>query len=142
GCFVELGALGKKAERAVIHDWLTKNGGAKGDPTPWIDAITQKTHGWPQHITIYGEAAAKQIKKDQGHMTPSGLETVSRVGMERREAYYEQRVVEFRPDQIRCLTISVMDSSQEEPAEYRNILSLLTKEYDEDEAKKLFDLSR
>ena len=141
GCFVELGALGKKAERAVIHDWLTKNGGAKGDPTPWIDAITQKTHGWPQHITIYGEAAAKQVKKDQGHMTPSGLEAVSRVGMERREAYYEQRVVEFRPDQIRCLTISVMDSSQEEPAEYRDILSLLTKEYDEDEAKKLFDLS-
>ncbi len=43
GCFVELGGLGKDSERAVIKDWLVKEGGAKGDPTPWIDQIAQKT---------------------------------------------------------------------------------------------------
>ncbi len=47
GCFVELGALEKDSERAVIQDWLVKEGGAKGNPTPWIDQIAQKTHGWP-----------------------------------------------------------------------------------------------
>ncbi len=30
GCVVELGALSKESERAVIQDWLVKEGGAKG----------------------------------------------------------------------------------------------------------------
>jgi len=142
GCFIELRALGKESERSVILDWLTKDGGAKGDPTAWIDAIAQETHGWPQHITAYGDAAARQIKKDQGRMTPAGLEAVSRIGKCRREAYYKQRVVEFRPDQIRCLTMSVMDIPQGKSGEYRDIISSLTREYDDiSEAKKLFDLS-
>ncbi len=52
-CFVELGASSKESERAVIQDWLQKEGGAKGDPTEWTDAITQETHGWPHHILSY-----------------------------------------------------------------------------------------
>ncbi len=51
--FVELGTLEKESEHAVIHDWLTKEGGAKGDPAEWIDVIAQETHGWPQHILSY-----------------------------------------------------------------------------------------
>ncbi len=50
--FVELGALGKEAERAVLHDWLTKEGGAEGDPAAWIEAIARETHGWPQHNRV------------------------------------------------------------------------------------------
>ncbi len=46
-CYVELGPLKQEAEREVIKDWLKKDGRAKGDPTPWIDAIMQRTHGWP-----------------------------------------------------------------------------------------------
>ena len=139
GCFVELGALGKKAERAVIHDWLTKNGGAKGDPTPWIDAITQKTHGWPQHITIYGEAAAKQIKKDQGHMTPSGLETVSRVGMERREEYYKQRAITISRKERCSLARLIKNVSPGNELDREDIVIALSQEYDPDEAKNLFN---
>lgn len=63
GCFIELGALGKESECAVIHDWLVKDGGAKGDPTPWINEIAQKTSGWPQHISAYGDAASQQSRK-------------------------------------------------------------------------------
>ncbi len=90
GCFVELGALGRASERAVIKDWLVKDGGAKEDPAPWIDQIAPKTHGWPQHISAYGDAAAKQIQSDRGEMTAAGLDIVHRLGAERREAYYRR----------------------------------------------------
>ena len=103
GCFVELGALGKESERAVIRDWLIKGGGAKGDPNTWINAIAQKTQGWPQHITAYGDAASKQIQKDRGDMTPAGLDVVYRLGMERREAYYNQRAEEISRKERRSL---------------------------------------
>ncbi len=34
-----------RQERVVIQDWLQLEGRAKGDPTPWIDAIARETHG-------------------------------------------------------------------------------------------------
>ncbi len=139
GCFIELGVLGKKAEHAVIHDWLTKNGGAKEDSTPWIDAITQKTHGWPQHITIYGEAAAKQIKKNQGHMTPAGLEAVYRVGMERREAYYKQRAITISRKERCSLARLIKNVSPGSELGREDIVIALSQEYDSDEAKSLFN---
>ena len=43
--FVELGALEKEAGVAVIRDWLTKEGGAVGDPTPWIMQLHKKRSG-------------------------------------------------------------------------------------------------
>lgn len=89
--FVELGALHKKSERAVLHDWLTKDGNAIGDPTPWIDAITQETHGWPQHILAYVKSALKQLDVGQGLMTIEGLDVVLEKGRVERDAYYEGR---------------------------------------------------
>lgn len=88
GCSIESGALSKQAEHVVIHDWLITEGGAKGDPTAWIDGIAKKTHGWPQHITAYGDAAARQIQKDKGVMTSTGLQVVYQAGMTRCKAYY------------------------------------------------------
>ena len=41
GAFLELGALDKKSERSVLYDWLTRDGGARETPAPWIDAIVQ-----------------------------------------------------------------------------------------------------
>ncbi len=76
GCFVELGALSKESERAVIHDWLAKEGEAQGDPTEWIDAIAQETHGWPQHILSYVEPASRHLRAHDGAMTTEGLNTV------------------------------------------------------------------
>jgi len=52
-CTIQLGALDKKSERAVIQDWLIEEGKAIGHPNAWIDAIVNETHGWPQHIISY-----------------------------------------------------------------------------------------
>ncbi len=46
-CPVGLGVLGKESERKVIRDWLMKEGVAKVNPAPWINAIAKETHGWP-----------------------------------------------------------------------------------------------
>jgi hypothetical protein len=91
GCLVELGALNKEAERAVLNDWLTKDGGGKGDPSAWIDAITQETHGWPQHIIAYVKPALRQLVEDGGVMTTAGLANALREGRELRWQYYARR---------------------------------------------------
>ena len=63
-------SLDRGAERAVIQDWLKKDGGAKGDPKAWIDAIAQEANGWPHHILSYVyPAAVNQLKVDDGTMT-------------------------------------------------------------------------
>ncbi len=139
GCFVELGALGKEPERAVIQDWLVKEGEAKGDSTPWIDAIAQKTHGWPQHITAYGDAAAKQIRKDDGEMTPTGLEVVYEVGESRREAYYKQCAKGISRKERCSLARLIKNVVPGKGLHREDIEVALSQEYgDSDKAKSLF----
>ncbi len=139
GCFVELGALGKESERAVIRDWLIKEGSAKGDPAPWIHAIAQKTHGWPQHISAYGDAAAKQIQSDRGEMTAAGLEVVHRLGGERREAYYRHRAKGITGRGRVILAKLIQNIALRTGLYEEDIEEFLSKEYnDPDKAKSLF----
>ena len=138
-CLVHLGALSTESERAVIRDWLKKEGGAKGDPTVWIDAIVQETHGWPQHIQSYARRAADQLKANDGVMTPGRLSSVLEAGRESRTVYYKQRVVDFRGDQLRCLARSIKAVPGGVPVEYRDIFSSLAQEYGDDGAKQLFE---
>ena len=81
---VELGALGKEAEHAVLYDWITEDGKATGDTTAWIDSIAKETHGWPQHILSYVKPALDQLHADKGVMTAEGLATVLEAGRARR----------------------------------------------------------
>ncbi len=139
GCFVELGALDKVAESAVIKDWLIKEGGAKGDPGPWMDEIAQKTHGWPQHITAYGDAAAKQIQNDRGEMTTEGLDIVYQVGDERREAYYKQRAKGISGKERCILAKLIQNIPPEKGIDKQDIESILLQEYgDQDKVSSLF----
>ncbi len=72
--------LKREEERAVVEDWLTKEGEAQGDPTAWIDAITQETYGWAQHIISYTEPAVSYLKKHGNKMTDMGLASVMEEG--------------------------------------------------------------
>ncbi len=125
-CLVDLGALSKESERAVIRDWLTKGGSDKEDPTPWMDAIALETHGWPLHIQSYARHAANYLKANDGVMTSVGLEAVLNIAQEKRKVYYKQRVGDFRVDQIRCLARSISDIPPGEPAEFKEIMTSLT----------------
>ncbi len=133
-----MGALGRESERAVIHDWLLIEGGAVGDPDPWIDAIALQTHGWPQHISAYGDAAAKQIQNDGSHMTATGLEIVYKLGKERREAYYEQRAEEITRKE-RCSMARLIDSIPiDDVLDWEDIEPSLSKEYGPEKVQNLF----
>ncbi len=137
-CVAELSALSYESERLVIRDWLTKEGGCKGDPSAWIDVIAQETHGWPQHIQCYAYLASEYLRKNHGVMTPAGLDSILEAGHEDRKVYYKQRVEEFRIDQIRCLAKTIMDVAQGEPVEYKVMMSSLIQEYGQSGAEDLF----
>ncbi len=137
-CVVELGALNKESERLVIEDWIQKEGRGQGDPSAWVDTIARETHGWPQHIQCYADLASEYLKANDGVMTADGLSSVLEDGHEDRKVYYKQRVSDFRVDQIRCLTRSIVDVSPETPIEYKAIMSSLRQEYGQSEAEKIF----
>ncbi|MCY4672745.1 MAG: hypothetical protein OXD43_03080 [Bacteroidetes bacterium] len=137
--FVELGALGKEAERRVLHDWLKKEGGAKGNPTAWIDAIAQETHGWPQHILSYMDPPAmEQLREHRREMTAEGLNAVLEAGRARRAAYYEQRVRGFDEELRQNFARLFVDIPLGGSITGSAVRSSLTQEYGFDEAKELF----
>ncbi len=137
-CRVELGALSKEAERAVIKDWLKKDGGAKGDPTAWIDAIAKETHGWPHHILSYVEPAAGQLKADDGTMTTDGLSTILEAGRNARLAYYRERSYGLPEEERQSLIKAFSDASIGESVTRSEIVFSLTQDFGPDKAEELF----
>ncbi len=137
-CRVELGALGKEAERAVLRDWLTEDGKATGDTTAWIDAIAKETHGWPQHILSYVEPALDQLHADKTVMTAEGLNAVLEAGRAGRTAYYKQRAEGFPEEERQSLARLFSEISVGESVQLREIMSFLIQEYSQDKADALF----
>ena len=72
-------------------------------------------------------------------MTPSGLETVSRVGMERREEYYKQRAITISRKERCSLARLIKNVSPGNELDREDIVIALSQEYDPDEAKNLFN---
>lgn len=137
-CLVELGALDKEAERAVIQDWLKKHARAKGDPTAWIDSIAQETHGWPQHILAYVETALDQLDASNGVMTVDGLRVVLEEGREERSKFYKHRARGFYREQLRGIARSIADIPPGSSIDRTVIMSSLLQDYSRDEAERLF----
>ncbi len=137
-CLVTLGALGKEAERAVLRDWLTKEGLAKGDPSSWIDSIAKETYGWPQHILSYVDPALKQLGADKREMTAEGLNAVLEAGRAKRGAYYEQRVRGFDEEHRQTFASLFVDLPLGGSITGNAIRSSLTQEYGVAQADKLF----
>ncbi|MCY4158912.1 MAG: hypothetical protein OXF48_04815, partial [Bacteroidetes bacterium] len=123
--------------RAVIYDWLTKEGGAQGNPAAWIDAIVQETHQWPRHVHSYAKHAAEHLKENGGIMTTQGLNAVIESGQEGRKQYYKQRVSKFYGDQLQRLMSSISNNPLGEPISRLAIISSLAQTYDDDKAEDL-----
>ena len=135
---VELEALGKEAERAVLYDWLTVDGKVTGDTTAWIDAITKETHGWPQHILSYVKPVLDQLHADKGVMTAEGLNAALEAGRARRTVYYKKRVEDFDEEHLQSFAKALVDVPPGESTTGSTILATLTQEYGPEEAKTLF----
>jgi len=92
-CLVNLGRLPEEDTRAVIHDWLVKEGEAQeSDIQSWIEAIARETHGWPQHIITYTHPAAKLLQTQNGKATPEALEAILKEGRTEKLVYYNSRI--------------------------------------------------
>ena len=104
-CLVNLGHLSPVSERAVITDWLVKDGKAqKGEALDrWIRAIADETDGWPQHIMAYIQPAAHLAAGVQGQLTDEGLAGVLDQGRRRKADYYEARAEGFRDSECRAI---------------------------------------
>ena len=129
---MELGTLDQKSERAVLYDWLTRDAGAKGNPAPWINAIVQETHGWPQHILAYIESALTQLDIDQGAMTSEGLTVVLEKGRVDRTAYYANRADGLRSEMRRALARPFREIPAGESLSYEQIMASLTQDFSPD----------
>ena len=138
GARVELGALGKDAERAVLHDWLTEDGKATGDTAAWIDAIAQETHGWPQHILSYVKPALDQLEADKGVMTAEGLATVLEAGRALRTAYYRGRVERVTIKQRRSFAKLFANVAYGVGLEFEDIMLSLAQDHGTEKAKDIF----
>ena len=139
GNTVELGELSEKSARAVIRDWIIKDGLAKGDPTEWIDAIEKDTYRWPRHVHSYAIRAGKYLRENDGVMTSEGLREVMEKGMRGRIQYYRQRVKSFYVDEVKHLAKAISGYPAGIAFDRLDILSPLSGIYGEAEAKKIFD---
>ena len=139
GCVNHLGRLGRKEERAVIHDWLTKAGGAVGDTSEWIDAIALHAHGWPQHIICYAITAKESLESQQGHMTDEGLHFTLQQGDLERQIYYTARMKDITLRQRKVLARIFANLPKESPIEKDQLIDALTENYSSEVAANTFD---
>ena len=137
-CYVELGPLKPEAERRVIKDWLKLEGRAKGDPAPWIDAIAQETHGWPQHVAVYAQVAALQIRGDKRAMTPQGLQAVLDVGRRQRTKFYEIRAKGLDDHHRAAIAEAFVSVREDQTQSKKAIMESLVKAVGEQEAGTVF----
>ena len=140
-CYVELGPLKEEAEREVIKDWLKKEGRAKGGSTPWVDAIMQKTHGWPQHVAAYAQAAALQVRKDRRKMTPQGLQAVLEVGEMKRMKFYKSRAEGLDEDHRMAIARAFASACEDQTQTRKEIITSLLQVAGEQDALEIFELA-
>ncbi len=140
-CYVELGPLKPEAEREVIKDWLKKEGRAKGDPTPWIDAMMQKTHGWPQHVAAYAQAAASHLRVTGRQMTPEKLKTALEVGEMKRIKFYESRADGIMRKERQCLARAMANAEADGTIDKDMVITTLREVCSAEKAEEVFSLA-
>ncbi len=140
-CYVELGPLKPEAERKVIRDWLKKEGRAKGDPTPWMDAIMQKTHGWPQHVAAYAESAAIHLRATGRQMTPAKLKEILELGEIQRIKFYKSRADGIMRKERQCLARAMANVETDGTIDKDMVITTLREVCSAEKAEEVFALA-
>ena len=137
-----LGSLSSPEARAVIHDWLVKDGGASEDHpelSRWIDTLAAECHGWPQHLQVYAQQAAGWLEYHNGeliHGVP--LDVLVEARRDRLE-YYAGRVTDLEdPDRV-ILANMVRDKGKGGTLLKKELIAALTEDRTRAEAEQLFD---
>lgn len=139
GAFTDLGSNGEEAERAVIRDWIEKDGRAKKAPAQWVEAIMQKTHGWPHHIVSYAYPASRHLRANGGEGTAEGLQITLESGRASRRAYYDRRARDFGEVERRALAHAFRGTPSEGSRTRQEIEADLMQEFTEAQSRALFE---
>ena len=139
GCVVNLGPLSEVAERAVIHDWLVKDGDARGDVTPWIDAIAIETDGWPQHIMCFAQPAARIVHDNGGTLSKASLTHVLELGHRGKVEYYQGRADSFRKATRAAIANLLKGQPSDDELDESDILEALSAGQTPDDARRVLD---
>ncbi len=124
----------------MIKDWLKKEGRAKGDPALWIDAIMQKTHGWPQHVAAYVQAAAIHLRATGRQMTPAKLKEVLEVGEIQRIKFYKSRAEGLDDDHRMAIARAFASAREDQTQTRKAIIASLLQDVEKQEASEIFKL--
>ena len=138
GCFTEMGALNKESERDLITNWMVLEARVPlRHVGPWVDAITQETHGWPQHITSYLIPTLTEIHKAGGELTEDGLAVALEAGHNRKIKYYNARAEGLEDYERTSFARIFAEASPDGKLDKRVILQKLSAEYGAQKAEEL-----
>ena len=138
-CRVSLGCLSHGSTCAVIQAFLKDKGGVDTPSPIWVNAIAEKTYGWPQHIISYAEPAAEYLAFNP-IPTDEGLAVVLQQGQEERAEYYEERAAGIDEHLRQALTGAVIDIPSSGTTTRPAIMSILRQsDLNEEEAGNLFN---
>lgn len=135
----EIGSLSTEDARAVIRDWLVRDGMARGDTSEWVNMIAKEAGVWPRHVHSYSVHASKHLKSRDGVMTAEGLQEIIAKGKEGRIGYYKERVSDFYVDEIKHLAKYLRKTSAGGVFDCLDVLKSLTNIYGDKKATDLFD---
>lgn len=136
--FVGLGRMREAYTRDIIRDWLIKDGGAKEDPAPWIDAITPETYGWPQHIMSYIRPAVWHLVAHEGEMNNEGLQGVLEEGRDGRTQFYKARAKGFFEEHRTCIARAFASVREDYTQTRTAIMAFLVHDFGQSEAEFIF----
>ena len=101
-----LGPLGLESTQAVIEDWLVWGGGVPEDHPHldvWTKTLAAESHGWPQHIHVYAQSAARWLDRHNSQITPDVPDAVLAEAWQKRQDYYAKRADKLEESDRRSL---------------------------------------
>ena len=137
-----LGSLSPLESRAVIHDWLVKDGGAPKDHRcleHWIDTMAAECHGWPQHLQVYAQQAAGWLKHHNGELTTGVPPAVLAEARIDREEYYDGRVSELEGSDRAILANMVRDKGKGSTFLKKEVVAAFNEDRSRAQAEQLFE---
>ncbi|MCY4254430.1 MAG: hypothetical protein OXC64_06820 [Flavobacteriaceae bacterium] len=144
----DLGKLDKQSEIQVIKDWVQKEGNIKKSISCdlWVNEIMKHTHGWAQHINVYGRAASEYLENNVKHfnqksLLKEGLNEVLNEGKRKRFRYYEERLDTFKYEEIVEITKILNENNKNLAMKSTNIISSFNKEAILENPEDLFERS-
>ncbi|MCY3998702.1 MAG: AAA family ATPase [Flavobacteriaceae bacterium] len=133
-----LEALDKEIEYKILKDWLTQEFQTPSNPEKWIDAITQRTEGWPRHLQSYVNAVNEYL--DIGtSLKDHTLKKVLDFGDHLKILYYKDRCKGI-PNKEKYL-INMAIQSLPPHFEGEDFVSLLCENVPEEKADFLYERS-